>query len=135
MSVSPFEIVTSQAVKNIRHLDQVLLADGLRDGLGKQISTLVWEDGNPSTRASMIDALSNIGSDYTRQTVVLQPQITRGAVTRARARPRSQDAARLRQLDALLGGAAAACRNVSSGFIVVGDAQRAENVTRPALTA
>lgn len=130
MSVSPFEVVTGQAVKNIRHLDQVVLAEGLRDGLGKQISTLVWEDGRPSTRASMVEALSNIGSDYTRQTVVLQPQITRGAVTRAQSRPTSQEAARLRQLDALLGGAAAACRNVSSGFIVVGDAQTAENVSR-----
>ncbi len=129
ISVSPFEVVTGQAVKNIRHLDQLLLADGLRRGLGKRISNLVWHDGIQSTRAAMVEALSGLGANYGRQVVILQPQITHVALTHAREHSRSQDAARLRQLDTLLIGASAACRNVSAAFFVIGDEQTAQAVT------
>jgi hypothetical protein len=121
VAVSPFEVVTGQAVKNIRHLDNLILSDGLQNGLGKKISSLVWNNGAPAQRQDMIEALDDLGADYERQVVVVQPQALKSSIESARQDPTSAGAARLRQLDALLTGAAAACRNVSAGFIVVGD--------------
>lgn len=134
IAVSPFEVVTGQAVKNVRYVDQLLLANGLGDGVGKKISRLVWENGRPSTREAMTAALAAVGSDYDRQVIVVQPQVTHDAVARARADPSCRDAARLIQLDSLLNGAGAACRNVSTSFFVVGDAQRPEVAALPALS-
>ncbi len=121
VSVSSYEVVTGQAVKNLRHLDQLLLAKGLggKKALEKKISKLVWQDRERSNRSAMIERLVHLGADYERQVVIIQPHVTKARVTAARQNPERPEGLRLRQLDALLLGAEAACRGLGADLVVV----------------
>jgi len=119
ISVSSYEIVAGQAVKNLRYMDRLILADGLADGLGSAISGVAFFNRGPSTREAMIDALRNLGSNYRRRVVIVQPHVTRARHDAARANPGSGDAARMRQLDSLLLGAEANVHALGAEFMVV----------------
>lgn len=119
ISVSSYEVVTGQAVKNLRFMDQLILSDGLADGLGSAISGVAFFERGPSTRQEMIDALREIGSNYRRRVVVVQPHVTRDRHDEARANPGTSNAARLRQLDTLLLGAEANAHALGAEFLVV----------------
>lgn len=118
VSVSKYEVVTGQAVKNLRHLDLLILQEGLSKGLGKKISKLVWHDGKPTSRENMIAAIEKIGADFERTVVVLQPHLTKRRHDQARKDPKSPDAARLRQLDTLLLSAEASTHALGARFAV-----------------
>jgi hypothetical protein len=119
LSVSHYEVVTSQAIKNLRSLDRDLLSEGLRQGLGKKISDLVWHNRKPSTRAKMIAALKKVGANYDRQVVIIQPHVTKTRWDSARANSASGDAARLRQLDTLLVAQEASCHSLGARLAVI----------------
>jgi hypothetical protein len=121
ISVSNYEVVTGQAVKNLRHLDRLILEEGLDKGLGAKIRKLVWRDRAASTRAEMLDVLSGIGTNYDRRVVILQPHLTRDRYEAARANPKDKDFARLQQLDTLLLSARASCNALGASFRVVAD--------------
>jgi len=121
VSVSDYEIVTSQAIKNLRSLDRAILANGLEGGLKKKISNLVWHKRRPvkTGRKAMLAALDKIGSSYERQVVIIQPRLTKAREEFARKNPKSQDAARLRQLDTLLLEQENSCHGLQSRLRVV----------------
>lgn len=119
ISVSDYEVVTGQAVKNLRHVDRDLLAEGLEKGIGKKISKLVWHDRKASTRSKFLTILKKIGANHTRQVIIIQPRVTKVRHDAARAKPTSVDATRLRQLDTLLIGADLSCRALNAGFKVL----------------
>jgi len=121
ISVSKFEVVTGQAVKNLRSLDRQLLDQGMAEGLGRKVGALVWHDRRASTRQDMLRAIAAAGADYERRVVVVQPQLQKTAYEHARQHPRSRDAARLRQLDALLLGAESAVHGAGSVLVVIGE--------------
>lgn len=104
VSVSDYEIVTSQAIKNLRSLDREILSDGLKNGVDKKVGALVWRHRRPAKggRDAMLKALDKIGASYQRQVVIVQPRLTQAREEYARQKPKSRDAARLRQLDTLL---------------------------------
>src|SRR5262249_47459496 len=58
ISVSAYEVVVGQAVKNVRFLDRILLEEGLKAGLEHKIGKLVWRNGDLMTREDMLKALS-----------------------------------------------------------------------------
>ncbi len=119
ISVSKYEVVVGQAVKNLRHLDRMLLADGLEKGLGKKISKLVWKDRQPAAREDFVKALRKIGHNYRRRVVIVQPHVTEAKHSQAQANREGSDAARLRQLDTLLIGAEMNCRALGAELIVL----------------
>ena len=121
LSVSKYEVVTGQAVKNLRSLDRLLLDEGLRQGIGKKVGKLVWHDRKPVSRGHMLAALGLLGADYQRQIVIVQPHVTKSAYDAARARPRSKEAARLRQLDTLLLSAEASAHGAGANLFVIGE--------------
>jgi len=121
ISVSDYEVVTSQAVKNLRYLDRLLLSEGLKNGIEKMIGTLVWHDRVQSTRDDMILALSKIGSNHQRRIFIFQPRLTKTSHDKARQSNQCSDFARLRQLDTLLLSAAASCKGLGVEFRVIGD--------------
>lgn len=125
ISTSDYEVVVGQAVKNLRSLDRIHLADGLVDGKGKAVGDAVWRDGVPTTRDEMVKALKGLKENYRRQVVVVQPRITskehravRNDRTAGRDTARSK---RMRQLDTLLIGAQADCRALQADLLVVGE--------------
>jgi len=120
ISVAAYEVVVSQAIKNLRHLDRVLLGVNLHNGMKKRVGNLVWHKGKPSTRAHMLKTLSRVGSSYMRQVVILQPHV-------CQVRWESHvaaDVARRRQLNTLLLGAEAACHGLGAKLLVLGDGRR-----------
>jgi hypothetical protein len=122
ISVSAYEVVVGQAVKDVRFLDRILLEAGLEAGLEHKIGKLVWYNGDLRTREDMLKALSKIGASYRRCVVVLQPQVTQKKFEAVRANLAHKDIGRLKQLNTLLHGAQTSCRGVSAEFVVVGEA-------------
>src|SRR5947208_4162540 len=74
ISVSAYEIVTSQAVKNLRHIDEELLAGNFVNHLDKRIKEAVWYNGRNVDRNGMLKALSKVNANYSRRVIILQPQ-------------------------------------------------------------
>jgi hypothetical protein len=122
ISVAAYEVVVAQAVKNLRHLDRSALAAGLEAGIQKEVGDLVWHDHEESDRDAMIAALSALGTNYRRQLVILQPQVTQSRHESARSGSSPRDQQRLRQLDLLLLGADADAHALAATFVVLGDA-------------
>lgn len=121
VSVSDYEIVTSQAIKNLRSLDRAILGEGLESGVGKKVGKLVWRKRKPlpAGRRAMLAALGKIGTSYRRQVVIVQPRLTKAREQFARDNPDSPDAARLRQLDTLLLEHEDGCHSVQAELRVV----------------
>lgn len=123
ISVADYEVVVSQAVKNLRNLDSDILNLGLGDGLGKRITNLVWHDGVSSTRKEMIAAIKAAGKRFDRQVVIVQPRVAKLEYDKARSdldhNRRTSRGARLKQLETLLVGAQANCRAVSASMTVL----------------
>jgi hypothetical protein len=124
ISVSSYEVVTSQAVKNLRFLDRLHLAGGLAQGLDKKIGQLVWYNQAAKSRDEMVTALEQLQQkgSYRRKVVVLQPHVTQSKLEQVRKNPKHKDRGRLRQLDTLLLGAQASCHDLSADFAVFADA-------------
>lgn len=124
ISVSCFEQVVSQAVKNLRFLDRLSAEEGLSAGFKKRVGRLVWRNGAIADRRGMIKALRAIGTSYSRRVVIVQPRLTKRQHDVARAKPAGIEAARLRQLDTLLLGARANCLALNAELLVIGSAER-----------
>jgi len=133
VSVSDYEIVTSQAIKNLRSLDRAILTEGLESGVGKKVGDLVWYNRKPTKdgRKGMLKALHNIGTSYKRQVVIVQPRLTRAQEEYARRNPSSPDAARLRQLDTLLLEQENSCHGLQARLRVICADEPAAKVPAP----
>ncbi|WP_449252665.1 hypothetical protein [Brevundimonas naejangsanensis] len=118
VSVSAFEVVVAQAIKNLRHLDHVNLHQALHAGRNRKIKRAVWHDGvRQPNRAGIIRIAKNLPSNFKRRLVVLQPQLTlveELACNTATASQQRQD--RKRRLDTLLHGARATALSVNAEF-------------------
>jgi hypothetical protein len=122
LAVVPYETVSAQAVKNLRHLEAKLAAGTMVGaGIPKGLSLHAWHEGRPVVREDFIARLDALGGNFRRRVVILQPHVRRdlleevrsGGVTHAQF-------PRLRQLDTLLHAAAADCRSVGAELVVIG---------------
>lgn len=122
ISVSDYEVVTSQAVKNLRWVDQATLSGGLAGQLAGRIGDKVWHDGHQTTAAEFLNAVRGLGANYVRNIVILQPRARKSAVRAARETPPNGAAhQRLLQLDALLLGARANVVGLNANLFVIGE--------------
>lgn len=135
ISVSDYEVVVSQAVKNLRHLDRILLKKKLeaassgskKDADAAKASIVsVWQDGKrQADRRGLLDVLSKLGSNYDRQVCILQPRVRRKLwnelATKVHTKPDHAQVRRLRQLDALLLGAQSDFFGMGADFYVISD--------------
>lgn len=131
VSNSDYEVVTGQAVKNLRSLDRRNLADELEVGAHKQVARASWKDGVLlGNRDELVAALRQPGVQYDRLVVIVQPRVTKRAYDDIRneldeirrgAADESAFARRMRQLDTLLEGARADCRALGADLWVIGD--------------
>ncbi len=130
ISVSDYEVVASQAVKNLRSLDASNLSVGLAKKLTeidkdeKKVGKLIWKEGEPQqNRSELIEILKNLGSDYRRRVVILQPSLAKpqkiDAEKNAKKGKISDNYARLKQLETLLLGVESDCRGLGAEFWVI----------------
>jgi hypothetical protein len=121
ISVSDYEIVTGQAVKNLRWADQAALATDLAGRLAGRIGDRVWHNGVPAVPAGFLSAVAALGADYNRNVVILQPRVRRSVVVAARGAGAGAPYRRLQQLDTLLLAARASVIGLNAKLYVVGD--------------
>lgn len=120
VAVAKYEVVTSQAIKNLRYLDRENLREGLLTRLGGGGPVLTWHDGVPCDRTEFLDPIARIHPRATRKVVIVQPHLLRDVWARADADPASREGGRLRQLNTLLVGADGSCRALGASLTVVG---------------
>jgi hypothetical protein len=125
VSVSDYEVVCGQAVKNLRSLEGIHLADIADQGKGKAVAKATWKDGKiVGDRVALIAALKSLGTNYRRRVVILQPRVTETALRNGQAllnkNSKSMEANRLRQLNTLLLEAEMGCRALGADFHVFG---------------
>jgi len=125
ISVSDYEVVSAQALKNLRFLDRTNLADRFEAGASRPVGSLVWKDGRALTgREQMTKVLRELGTNLARRVVVVQPRVTQTEYGAVRKLPRTgapgPRLARMRQLDSLLLGVESDCRSLGAEFLVMG---------------
>jgi hypothetical protein len=77
VSASKYEIVTGQAIKNLRHLGRHTLADALHAGRTHVIADAVWHNGvRQPDRTGLIARIRALSDSYEKKVVILQPQLT-----------------------------------------------------------
>jgi hypothetical protein len=135
ISVSDYEIVVSQAVKNLRYLDRANIADKLGLETDKQIASAVWRNGvRQKNRKNVLEVLARTGSHMVKAVCVFQPRVRKSTIEKIGAQMQAghldhSDVCRLRQLDTLLLAARAECFALGADFHVIGEDDAGQ--TRP----
>ncbi len=113
-----YEVVVSQAVKNLRHLDRRKLSDELKRGKAKKIGAAVWHNGvRQANREGFIAVAEKLTGAVKRTLVVLQPRVTELERNRCLA----DDAApsfklRMKQIDTMMLAARASALACGAAF-------------------
>lgn len=127
LSVSDYEVVVGQAVKNLRHIDRGLLGDKLAANAAGVLKDAVWYNGErQKDRKALLQVLKDLGSNLETKVVVFQPRVRRSVFNDIRKKMAGGKLAgaqvrRMQQLDALLLGARADCFSLGASFAVVAD--------------
>ncbi|HTV69641.1 MAG TPA: hypothetical protein VMF90_13990 [Rhizobiaceae bacterium] len=129
ISVSDYEVVVGQAVKNLRYLDRVNVHEKLASNRSTKIGSAIWKDGvRQKNRDGFLKALKNAGSNMRKVVCVLQPSARLSQVESARkliaAGSTVSSVRRLQQLDTLLLGARRDCLALGADFLVIGHDDR-----------
>lgn len=127
LSVSDYEVVVGQAIKNLRHIDRGLLREKLAANAEGVLQNAVWHDGQrQEDRGALLATLDGLGSHLKTKVVVLQPRVRRSVFNNIRAKMDNgnladSDVRRMQQLDALLLGARSDCFSLGADFCVIAD--------------
>lgn len=121
-SPSNYEVVVSQAVKNLRHLDRRNLHDELESGKAKKIGSAVWHNGvKQDDRDGFLKAAKKLPASATKHLVVLQPNVTEAECKRCRGDDASPtQSMRIKQIDTLLLAARASALSCGTTFDGIG---------------
>lgn len=127
LSVSDYEVVVGQAIKNLRHIDRGLLRDKLEANAEGVLQNAVWYNGErQDNRSALLAMLDGLGSSLRTNVVVFQPRVRRSVLNSIRVKMANgsladSDVRRMQQLDALLLAARSDCFSLGADFLVIGD--------------
>ncbi|NKM88162.1 hypothetical protein GFL54_28540 [Rhizobium laguerreae] len=128
LSVSDYEVVVGQAIKNLRHVDRGLLREKLAANAEGVLQSAVWHNGQrQKNREALLAMLDGLGSHLKTKVVVFQPRVRRSVFDNIRVKMANgnladADVRRMQQLDALLLGARADFLSLGVDFVVIADA-------------
>ena len=119
LSVTDYEVVVSQAVKNIRYLNKENLLEGLKAGLKKKIQKATWKNGKKQNngRKGMLEEIEKYGTNINFRVIVFQPRARVPEIDKARKNKKTKSYKILQQLDTLLLGASLDCQSAGAEFI------------------
>lgn len=125
ISGTDYEIVTAQAIKNLRNLDKEILAMGVKKGLQK-LNSSVWYNGVASTKKDFLAALPKSIQSFRRKVVIIQPRVVQKAYEDAHDRLLAKKLPpakklQLLQLETLLVNTGTACQALGASLTVIGD--------------
>jgi len=117
IATTAYEVVVSQAIKNLMYIDKNSLAETIDIAPNLHVENLVWENGQTSNRQAFKDFLTTI-QEYKKRVVILQPHVTKTKFTGTL----STDEAKHRhnQLSALLLSAQNTIQSLGAEFVVIG---------------
>jgi hypothetical protein len=121
-SVSAYEIVISQALKNLRWLDHEHLLESKRHG------KCFWKNGKASTKDAISKVIHNLTHPYQRHVIILQPEVTQTAWSKEDERSVQPK----RMLNSLLLSAKLACLQFGATFTVIGPNSASVATPKPA---
>ncbi len=118
VAVAPFEVVCSQALKNLRYLERTVLADALRPKLEAAKIRRAWKNGKSLPNNQWFKLPQMIAnapySELSREVIIVQPHVTRDMLNSRDER----DILRIRQLHALLNSIKADVNRLGANFVV-----------------
>jgi hypothetical protein len=117
VSVSAYEVVTAQAVKNLLWLDRSDLAAGVKTSVRE--SNHFWHNHHPADRDDFIKRLEALPASYETCIIILQPHLSSATLKRIQQGKPGADALRVDQLNTLLAGAQRTCGAVGARFKVM----------------
>jgi hypothetical protein len=117
ISVSAYEVVTAQAVKNLIWLDRQDLRVGLQASIRQ--ANYFWRDGRAIKKDAFLKALKSLPASFETSVVIIQPHLARRTLAKVKKLTDGADRLRLDQLNTLLAGAARNCAGLGATFRVV----------------
>jgi hypothetical protein len=125
LSTAAFEVVVSQAVKNLRSLERKDLHEVLEQKKDNKTKQFCWKNGVPmGDRSDMLKALAALGANYDREVMVVQPSARQTEFDRyldPKLVPRPPWYFRRAQLSTLLLESEAACAGSGARFRVIAE--------------
>jgi hypothetical protein len=128
IATAQYEIVVSQAEKNLRFLDVTALIEKLRDNQSHQVSSLTWKNSRKvHDRKFAIDALMNIGKFPDKEVIVFQPHVKKSTWEnydmnlRVNNNLTIKDKVQFLRLKTLLAGLEQNCKSMGARFKSWGD--------------
>lgn len=126
----PYELVASQAIKNLRALDAEQLLDRIKKRLKENGAERIWDEAWKIGRKPMSDetafkaALDQLGTNYDCEVIIVQPHVLRKDFVPGWPRDPTQSATvGAKQLRTLLFGVESLARAVNAKFRVVAEAK------------
>lgn len=120
ISVSAYEVVVGQAIKNLRWFDREGLIKGLKQRVRED--NQFWFDGKAARRdAFMAEIERSLEDNVTRRVTILQPHLSMATRNRVMNRGNDADLLRLDQLSILLAAADRTARGLGAHFRVICD--------------
>lgn len=118
LSTTAYEVVISQAIKNLRYIDKNLLSETIEIAPNNNVSNLVWCNGNQESRINFknyIDSLTN----YKKRVVILQPHLIKNKFINHNNTPTNMN--RINQLNTLFVSTQITIQSLGAEFVVIGD--------------
>jgi len=117
IATTAYEVVVSQAIKNLMCIDKNSLAETIDIAPNLHVENLVWENGQTSNRQAFKDFLNTI-QEYKKRVVILQPHVTKTKFTGTLLTDEAKH--RHNQLSALLLSAQNTIQSLGAEFVVIG---------------
>lgn len=118
ISTTAYEVVISQALKNLRYVDKNSISETIDISPNANVANLVWYNGQQSSRQDFKNFL-NTRPQYKKRVVILQPHVRQNNYNNAP--PTATTKNRLNQLNALLLSAQNTIQSLGAEFIVIGE--------------
>ncbi len=118
LSTTAYEVVISQAIKNLRYIDKNLLSETIDIAPNNNVANLVWFNGNQESRINFKNYVNSL-TNYKKRVVILQPHLIQAKFVNYNNTPTNRN--RINQLNTLFVSTQITIQSLGADFIVIGD--------------
>lgn len=118
LSTEPYEVVISQAIKNLRYIDKMLLSQTIDIVPNRNVTNLVWHNGNQENRTNFKNYVTSL-SNYKKRVVILQPHLIKNKFLIYNNTPANIN--RINQLNTLFVSSQITVESLGAEFRVIGE--------------
>lgn len=118
LSTTAYEIVISQAIKNLRFIDKNLLSETIDIAPNNNVTNLVWLNGNQESRINFKNHVNSL-SNYKKRVVILQPHLIQAKFVNHNNTPTNKN--RINQLNTLFVSTQMTIQSLGAEFVIIGE--------------